>query len=736
MQLLKTSLMALCLTAATITSFAADIIPAPQKYVKKNGSFALKSTTTISYTSELKKEAELLFGALSPATGWDLELKKGAVKSNTIALIIDKDSGIEAEGYKLNSSSNMVTIKASDKAGIFYGIQTLLQMLPPETFSKQRQRTVKWSIEAATIEDNPVYPWRGMMLDVSRYFMDLDYVKKYIDMMAMHKMNILHLHLVDDPGWRVEIKKYPKLTQIGAYRDKGAKRHGGYYTQDEIREMVKYATERHIEIIPEIEVPAHVQSALVAYPHLSCTGKQLEMPTRCYISREIYCAGKETTFKFLEDVLTEVMDLFPAKFIHIGGDEAKYDRWKKCPHCKKRMKDEGLKNCHELQSYVTRRMEKFLMQHGRRLIGWDEILDGGLAPNATVMTWHRYQTAIQAAKSGNNVVMALTGHAYFDAPESKLPGEPPAATWIAPISLQKAYEWEPAPKVLNNEEKKFVLGAHGCLWTDRFMHNPILQDWPALDEVRSMNYVDYLSLPRMGALSEVVWTAQKKRNYSDFLKRMQIHYNRYGNAGYHYRVPLPLVNKPVKVADGYKITLTCPVDGAMVRYTTDGKTPMAESPIFTDFVIVKDPQMFRAATYVNRRKFSLTFAFPEDQMKKYEKKYGDKVGEWKAGKVPGKTFKAVDFDATGKINANGKYQISFLYTEGECRLEITKVEIVVNNKVVATDRHFGFTGGSSKNNSYTVDVKEYETGANFYIRATIRGDLNNNSNGIVFIKKK
>lgn len=710
-----------------------DLIPKPAMMKEISSDFKLTANVTIGF-SGCETEATFLADTLAPLLGKRPSVTKSA-NAGIVLIVDDSLSDLEEEGYQLKIDAQGIRIVAKDAAGIFYGIQSIRQMLPVESFG-EKSLGGDYTLEGVEIEDKPVYPWRGMMLDTSRYFYDTDYVKKYIDMMAMHKMNVLHLHLIDDPGWRLEIKKYPKLTEVGAYRGKGNDRYGGFYTQDEMRDIVKYAADRHIEIIPEIELPAHVQSAIASYPHLGCTGQQFEVPTTCYISRELYCAGKESTYEFLEDVMKEVMDIFPAKFIHIGGDEAKYDRWKACPDCQAKKKEQGLENYHQLQGYMTRRMEKFLMAHGRRLIGWDEILDGGLEPNATVMTWHRYHTAIEAAKNGNNVVMALTGHAYFDAPESRLAGEPPAATWIAPISLQRSYEWEPAPTELNAEQKKRVLGAHGCLWTDRLMHNPILTDLPALNEVRSMNYVDYLTLPRMAALSEVVWTPQADRDYADFEARMKTHYNRYSAAGYMFRVPLPLVEKPVEVDGGYKITAKVPVEGAVIRYTTDGQKPMAESPILDGEVIVDNPEDFRAVTFVNRRHHSLTFAYPEDKLKKFTKLYGPVTGEWKAGKVPGKTFGMVDFDATGKIDSNGDYEVTFMYTSGECRLEIQKVEVVVNDRVVAVDEHFGFTGGSSKDNVYKLKVNDYETGQNFYLRATIRGDLNSNSNGYVFIRKK
>ncbi len=594
-----------------------DIVPKPTTLKRQEGVFRLNHDTRIICTSESKEEALSLKQYLEPATGFKMPLSRGSRSlANSILLHLDPElkTGTD-EGYDLKVSTDRVIIRAAKTAGLFYGIQTLRQLLPVDVYAQHvTQQT--WSIPCVVIEDEPSYPWRAMMLDVSRYFFDKTYVKRYLDIMAAHKLNVLHLHLVDDPGWRVQINKYPKLTEIGGFRGKGVNRYGGYYTQDDIREFVAYAAKLHIDIVPEIELPAHIQSALAAYPWLGCTDKILETPTECFISRELLCAGKDSTYQFLEDVMTEVVELFPFKYIHIGGDEARYDRWKTCEHCNKVFKAKGMKEYNELQGYMTRRIEAFLLTKNRSILGWDEITHMGLSPNAAVMTWHRPETAVAAAKAGNSVVMALTGHAYFDTPESKLPGEPPAATWLAPISLEKAYDWEPAPAALTGEARKHILGAHGCMWTDRFMHNPILQDFPALNEARSYEYVEYLSLPRMAALAEVTWTPQEQRSWGSFEARMKQQYRRYSYNGYNYRVPLPKVNKPVKTSSGFRITAECPVNNAKICYTTDGTYPNAYDEVYEKPILVNDPSEFRAVTVVNQRHVSLAFAFPQDDGKK------------------------------------------------------------------------------------------------------------------------
>jgi len=394
------------------------IIPKPVKLDAKPGGFTLTGDTHILYSEDCHTEAAQLRHYLQPATGYSLDLKHGN-QAQAGDILLRTNPGLSAlgpEGYQLEVRQDRIQLCAPSKAGLFYGIQTLRQLFPARIYgNRAMDRT--WRIPCASIQDRPCYAWRGMMLDVSRYFLPKAYVKRYMDLMAMHKLNVLQLHLVDDPGWRIQIDKYPKLTEVGAFRGEGAQRYGGYYSKDDIRELVSYAQELHIEIVPEIELPAHCQSALAAYPWLGCSEKKLPVPTKCYISPEILCAGKDSSYTFLKDVMSEVVELFPGRFIHIGGDEAKYTRWEACPHCKQKCKDEGLKSFFELQSHLTHYLEDFLMTKNRRLIGWDEILKGGLAPNATVMTWHRPETAVQAAKAGNNVVMALTGHAYFDTPE-------------------------------------------------------------------------------------------------------------------------------------------------------------------------------------------------------------------------------------------------------------------------------------------------------------------------------
>ncbi len=725
----------LCSTSAAELS----LVPLPQEVRKQAApGFVLNSKTTITYQGEsAKKTAELLATALRPATALPLNIVKAAADpKNTISLELSADSSLLGEeGYTLQSSSDGVQITAPQAAGLFYGTRTLLQLMPTGVFKELPIAGAQWSVPAVSIKDTPAFKWRGMMLDVSRYFLNKEYVMRYFDLMAMHKMNTLHWHLIDDSGWRIEIKKYPKLTEIGGFRGKGDKRYGGFYTQADLREIIQYALDRNITIVPEVEIPAHTLAALAAYPWLGCTGKQFEVPISHSISPELYCAGKATTQTFLEDVMNEVCDIFPGEFIHLGGDEAKYPRWKSCPDCQAKMKELGFKTEHELQGWMVTQMEKFLAAKGRRIIGWDDILACGVSERAGIMTWHRPDTAVKGAQRGNPVVMALTGHAYFDTAESKLPGEPPTATWLQPISLEKAYSWHPVPKGMTGDAVKNIFGASGCVWTDQFLHKAdILADKPGEGTARSEAYVDYLSLPRMAALAEITWTKQELRDYSCFTDRMSRMYLRYADAGYNFRMPTPLLDLQKEGDGSVKVSALSLVEGGIVRYTTDGSEPVASSPQLEQVVTVATGQSFKTATFVGDR-HSLTYTYT-DESQKYAK-YGKQIGVWKSGQPGDGKPKEMVFDATGFINKNGQFIVTFVYTEGHQRLDIDGIEVLKNDtEVVAKDIHYGSTGSVHKNNAYEIKIDSYETGATFKVKAQVYGDTGNDSNGIVLIRLK
>ena len=414
----------------------ANLIPKPQKLQIKSGYFSLNHNTNLIIDSVFFNEAKYFKKILS------LDLKG---KKNTVQLL--KKPGLKEEEFFLNISKKKLVIEATTPQGIMRGIQTLRQLLPI------KKGIIATKIPCIEIHDFPRFKWRGMLLDCCRHFMKKEFVMRYIDLLAYHKMNILRWHLTEDQGWRIEIDKYPKLTTIGSQRKDSSGSYGGYYTKEDIKEIVDYAKNKHIEVIPEIEFPGHSQAAIAAYPQLSCTGKPIDVATEWGVFKDIYCAGNDSVFTFMEDVLGEVIELFPSSFIHIGGDEAPKTRWENCPKCQKRMLKENLNDEHELQSYFIKRIEKYLNSRGKTLIGWDEILEGGLAKNAVVQSWRGMNGGIEAAKHGNKVIMSPTSHAYFDYS-------------IKSTDMKQVYHFDPIPTELDSIQKQLVLGGECNLWSE------------------------------------------------------------------------------------------------------------------------------------------------------------------------------------------------------------------------------------------------------------------------------
>jgi hexosaminidase len=522
------------------------VIPQPVRLTAGMGSFRVDPEILISARPDAAPEAELLAERLSTSLGCRFAVGDyGAERvERRIELRLDSNlAGLGAEGYRLSVNPDAILLSASDRPGLFYGLQTLLQLFPPTIFETNGRRD-GWSIPCVEIEDMPRFGWRGAMLDVARHFMSVDFVKKFIDLLALHKLNILHLHLNDDQGWRIEINKYPKLTSVGATRSKtvvGAVYqnpidpdfdasveqfdnvpHGGYYTQDEARELVAYAAARHVTIVPEIDMPGHAMAAIVAYPELGNVDVEhgaLEVSPRWGIHGRIFNV-RESTFAFLYNVLAEVMDIFPAPFIHIGGDEAHKQEWKDSPEAQTRMKELGLSTVEELQSYFIGRMNEFVTQFGRRIIGWDEILEGGLAANAVVMSWRGEKGGIAAAMAGHDVIMTPNSHTYFDYYQSQDKSREPQAfpQGIAPLST--VYCYEPIPDDLPEEHRHHVLGSQGQLWSEYMPH-------PA--------QVEYMAFPRLCALAEVMWSPREIRDYEGFVERLRRHCERLDLLDVNYR---------------------------------------------------------------------------------------------------------------------------------------------------------------------------------------------------------
>ena len=540
--MVKSLLFSLLLCSAISFAQEVKIIPQPVEVTKNVGSFVISPKTSLVVSSKIDEaSASFLNLYLSDYYGFKLPIVKKATKDYIKFNSLKNIKGLKAEGYSLKSDSKGVVIEGNSDIGTFYGMQTLIQLLPVE-----KSNALK--IAAVTVKDEPRFEYRGAMLDVARHFFPVSFVKKYIDYLALHKLNYFHWHLTEDQGWRIEIKKYPKLTEIGSKRNGSIvgrypgtasdnTPEGGFYTQEDVKEIVKYAADRFITVIPEIEMPGHSSAAIAAYPMLSCfPDEKTEIPANVISEKskqelangrvklvqetwgvftDVY-APTEYTFKFLEDVLDEVMALFPSKYIHVGGDESPKDAWKRSAFCQQLIKEKGLKDEHELQSYFIQRMEKYINKNGRTLIGWDEILEGGLAPNAIVMSWRGEAGGIAAAKENHQVIMTPGSHVYLDHSQTKNDKE---LTIGGLTSLEKIYSYEPVPKELNAEQAKYVLGAQGNVWTE-YMENPAK--------------VEYMIFPRLSALSEVLWSPKKTKNWPTFQTKIETQKKRYDMWGANY----------------------------------------------------------------------------------------------------------------------------------------------------------------------------------------------------------
>ncbi|MBS1757476.1 MAG: family 20 glycosylhydrolase [Bacteroidetes bacterium] len=570
-------------------------IPQPVSLQYGTGNFLIDNNTFIKFNKsdkELQQAASFFKSAINNISG--IELAENKVLQKTIELKFISNATLGDEGYLLHVMPNVIQIEANKKAGIIYGMQTLFQALPAI------RTNAALEVPCMDVKDYPRFKWRGMHLDVSRHFFGPEFVKEYINLLASYKMNVFHWHLVDDQGWRIEIKKYPLLTKVGAWRvDETGKvwgdrpqakpgepaTYGGYYTQQQIKDIVKYAAERNVTIVPEIEMPGHVASAIAAYPALSCTQQpQLPLTGGDYTNMSSnYCAGNDSVFLFLQNVLTEVINLFPSKYIHIGGDEVDKTPWKNCPKCQARIKAEGLKDEEGLQSYFIKRIEKFIVSKGRKMIGWDEILEGGLAPEATVMSWRGESGGIQAAKMNHDVVMTPGFPLYFDHYQAGPEGEPRAIGGMN--TLRNVYEYEPVPKELDSNQAKYVLGAQANLWGE-FITKP--------------EQVEYMVLPRMLALAEVVWSPKQTRDWNNFNQRLQPQFKKFEQLSYHYCEGNFTVGiKPVSANGKLSAVLTTDALNGEIYYTTDGTTPTLQSTKYSGPVNIDSSVLLKAVTVVD-----------------------------------------------------------------------------------------------------------------------------------------
>jgi hexosaminidase len=497
------------------------------------------------------------------------ELKRGSILLTTAGA----EPFLGKEGYRLEVTPEGVIIQAPQATGLFYGVQSLRQLLPAETFGSSKVPTDEpFIIPSVRVEDYPRFGWRGMHLDVSRHFFDVQFVRRYLDHLALHKINVFHWHLTDDDGWRVQIKKYPKLTEVGAWRgpkealppayESGNQRYGGFYTQAQIRDLVRYAADRHILIVPEVDVPAHSRAAIVAYPELLCAGDPYRFKSAQDVSGNVLCPSQELTYQFLEGVLGELADLFPGPYIHVGGDERPKGPWEQCERCQKRMQAEHLADGRFLQDRFLKRLQGFLRTRGKTMVGWDELeQESALDKDYIVMAWQSVEAGLAAARKGYPVMMAPSPFTYFDLAYTEEKAEP-GQRWAGVVSVEKAYSFDPKPADLAPDVARRILGVEGCLWSEML----VTPDRP-----------DYMAYPRVCALAEVAWTPQSERSWPDFWARLwQKHLARLDAAGIAYRLPPPTARQ-----NGSKVTIVLPYEGAQVRYTFDGSEPGPNSTLYT-----------------------------------------------------------------------------------------------------------------------------------------------------------
>ncbi|MFL9831621.1 glycoside hydrolase family 20 protein [Flavobacterium sp. ARAG 55.4] len=604
-------LLAICnLTMAqkVFTEKEIHIIPKPTELVRSEGTFEFSAQTKFVVTDDSPKQSVAYFlDQFEKASGFRLKRVTKKSKNNFVQFIVDNKMAKDAYSLKVSEKNIIITAKSS--IGFMYALETLKQLLPVAIESETVITNVKWEIPTLAINDKPRYQQRGLMLDLSRHFFGKDYILKTIDRLAMHKMNVLRLHMVDDQGWRMEIKKYPKLTEIGAWRvnqedkawnaravndpnEKGT--YGGFLTQQELKEIVAYAATKNVEIIPEIEMPAHVSSAIAAYPELSCFGTPIGVPSGgVWPITDIFCPGKENTFEFIENVIDEVIAIFPSQYIHIGGDEATKDHWKTCPHCQKRIKEEGLKDVNELQSYLVKRVEKYINSKGKKMIGWDEIIEGGLAPEATVMSWRGTKGGIEAAEQGHDVIMTPESHCYFNFYQGPQNEEPVAFNAYLPLS--KVYEFDPVADAMSPEVAKHILGAHANLWAEHI-------DTDALSE--------YMLFPRLAALSEVLWSTKESRNWEDFSARLETMFRRYDVLGINYSKSSYLITASSKVdlkSKNVFLSLKNEFPNPDIRYVTADKDINNKAVPYTNPIEIKETTLIKASLFKNDKPVGKTY---------------------------------------------------------------------------------------------------------------------------------
>jgi hexosaminidase len=620
-----------CLNALAQTTSTINIVPLPVSIVPKMGTFAITNKTVIELSSgnvDANRVANFLSQSLSTPAGFKIPVSNKITSGSAIRLVIltTADKTLGNEGYKLSASSNAVTLSANKPAGLFYGVQTILQLLPKEIESKSQVKGIAWTIPAVEITDYPRFGWRGLMFDVSRHFFPKQDVKDFIDDMVKYKYNLLHLHLTDDQGWRIEIKALPKLTSVGAWNVKKTgtfgqfspptadepRNFGGFYTQDDIKEIVQYAKDRFVNILPEVDVPGHSLAAVASYPEISCTQEAVNYhvnsgepfmdwshgaPPIALVDNTI-CPANEKAYDFLDKVFTELAALFPFEYIHVGGDECPKNYWEKNDAIKALMQKEGLKTQEEVQSYFEKRVEKIIESKGKKVIGWDEILEGGLAPNAAVMSWRGIKGGIDAAKLGHQVVMSPTTYTYLDYMQSDAVIEPPV---YATLRLKTAYEFEPVP---DGVDPKYIKGGQANLWTE---------------QVYNMRHAQYMVWPRAFATAEAVWSPKEKRNWNGFVTRVEKQFERFDVAEKKYAPSIydPIFKATKNASSQVIVEMSTEVEGLHIYYSFDNSFPDKFYPEYSQpLTVPKDASNLKVLTYRNGKPIGRMVTMPVDVLKK------------------------------------------------------------------------------------------------------------------------
>lgn len=692
-----------------------NLIPLPVHIQERPGQFTINRQTKIFVEKSLEKDVAFIYETIQKSTGLPLQ-KTGKITANCIVLSTKTTlANLGDEGYELDINPKQIIVKANHTKGLFNGLQTLLQLMPPVVYSTSlTEKPANYTVPAVYIYDYPRFSWRGMMLDVSRQFFDTNYIKKYIDWLASHKINLFHWHLTDDEGWRIEIKKYPLLTKKGAWRGKnealppaygsGDVRYGGFYTQNEIRDIVAYAQKRNVSILPEIDLPGHSRAVTVSYPQVLCLANDTTASVQG-IRRNVWCAGRNENFEMIEDILTEVASLFPFEYIHIGGDEVNKRAWENCERCQHLKHEHGMSDMHQVQSYFVRQVETIVNKLGKKMIGWNEIMEGGqLNSNTTVMAWLSAKHGYQALQLGYEVVMVPGPYLYFDMAQS---ADEQGHTWAGMVPIERVYSFNPqANDTLSVNCLNKIKGVQAALWSE-FLDKPA-------------GIADYQTYPRLCALAELAWTPQNLREWNNFKTRLQTsHYNRLYNMGIAFRLPPP----DAVYTDG-SITVKNPGTNLIIRYTVDGSEPTHKSEIYTSAIKTTSPKLYRFKTFFENHGSITMPAFPFP------------AATWSPENTPVK-FDLVEFDITPFITSNGDVEVKFRLRDGIHGLQVKKVELLQNGISIDTDVHDGLmAAGRTSNNIYNLKVSNHSPNATYSIKVEMQGRWGINTFGDILVDVK